>query len=79
VARRPPRRGVRASPAHLFTTIYLVGKLQDSSELYGTLGAAAAVLLWLYLLGYAMVGSAILNATLWFRQHDPPGDSAGSE
>ena len=41
------------------------------SELYGALGAAASVLLWLYLIGRLVVGSAVLNATLWERNRSP--------
>jgi uncharacterized BrkB/YihY/UPF0761 family membrane protein len=53
-----------AQALHLFTVFYLVKKLQTSSELYGALGGAAAVLLWLFLVGRLVVGSAVLNATL---------------
>jgi uncharacterized BrkB/YihY/UPF0761 family membrane protein len=56
---------------HLVTVFYLVGKLESSSELYGALGGAAAVLLWLFLIGRVVVGSAVLNATLWERRHVP--------
>jgi uncharacterized BrkB/YihY/UPF0761 family membrane protein len=56
---------------HLITVFYLAGKLDSSSQLYGGLGAAATILLWLYLLGRLVVGSAVLNATLWERYHKP--------
>ena len=46
---------------HLVTVYYLTGKLQNSSELYGSLGAAAAVLLWLYLVARLLVTGAILD------------------
>jgi len=52
----------------LFTTIYLVGRIESSSELYGGLGAAAAILLWLYFIGRLLVGAAVLNAALWERK-----------
>jgi uncharacterized BrkB/YihY/UPF0761 family membrane protein len=51
------------------TAVYLVGRLESSSELYGGLGAAAAILLWLYFLGRLLVGSAVVNAALWERRH----------
>lgn len=54
---------------HLVTVFYLVDHLARSSELYGSLGSAAAILLALYLLGRLIVGSAVLNATLWDRHH----------
>lgn len=59
--------GLGAQGMHLFTTYYLVGKLESSSELYGALGAAAAILLWLYAIGYLVVAVAVLNATIWSR------------
>jgi uncharacterized BrkB/YihY/UPF0761 family membrane protein len=52
---------------HLVTTYYLLNKLESASELYGALGGAASVLLWLYFLGHIVVGSAIVNASLWER------------
>lgn len=61
--------GVGAQLLHLVTVFYLADKLQSSSELYGALGGAAAVLLWLFLIGRLVVGSAVLNATLWERRH----------
>jgi uncharacterized BrkB/YihY/UPF0761 family membrane protein len=66
---------------HLLTVFYLAGKLQHSSELYGALGGAAAVLLWLFLIGRIIVGSAVLNATLWERRRrltDPVEGGRGS-
>jgi len=57
---------------HLLTVFYLADKLQHSSELYGALGGAAAVLLWLFLIGRIVVGSAVLNATLWERRQRGP-------
>ena len=56
-----------AQVLHLATVFYLASKLEHASELYGGLGAAAGVLLWLYLLGRLAVGSAVINATLWER------------
>ena len=52
---------------HLVTVFYLADRVASASELYGALGSAAAVLLWLYLIGRLVVGSALLNATLWER------------
>ena len=50
---------------HLVVALYLAPKLGRSSELYGTLGAATVVLLWLYLLARLVVAGAFLNAALW--------------
>ena len=50
-------------------TVYLFGRLLESkSSTYGTLGAAAAILFALFLMGRVMVGSAVLNATLYERR-----------
>lgn len=57
------------------TVLYLAPKLARAPALYGSLGAAATVLLWLFLLSRLLVAAAFLNATLW-RNHQP---SPGSE
>lgn len=59
---------------HLVSVIYLPGKLARASELYGTLGVAAALLLWLALLARLLVLGQVLNAVLAARQ----GANAGS-
>jgi uncharacterized BrkB/YihY/UPF0761 family membrane protein len=53
---------------HLFTALYLVPRLGRSSELYGSLGAATVILLWLYIIARLVTLSAFLNATLWERR-----------
>lgn len=50
---------------HLLAVYYLAPKLGRSSELYGALGAATVVLLWLYLVGRLLVAAAFGNAALW--------------
>ena len=55
---------------HLATVLYFGRKISSSSELYGGLGAAAAILLWLYVFGRLVVASAVLNATLWQRHRE---------
>jgi uncharacterized BrkB/YihY/UPF0761 family membrane protein len=64
---------VGAQVLHLVTIFYLAGKVQSSSELYGGLGAAAAILLWLYLIGRLAVGAALINAALWQRARTSDG------
>jgi membrane protein len=49
---------------HLVAVLYLPGKLARASELYGTLGVAAAVLLWLALVARLIVLGQELNAVL---------------
>ena len=50
---------------HLVVALYLAPRLGRSEELYGALGAATVVLLWLYLLARLVVAAAFLNAALW--------------
>ncbi len=61
---------------HLFVALYLAPRLGRSSELYGALGAATVILLWLYLEARLFVGAAFLNACLWERAH--PAESPDS-
>ena len=52
-------------------TTYRVGHLvARNTNTNGAVGIALAVLLWVYILGRIMVGSAGLNAALWYRQQD---------
>ncbi len=55
---------------HLVVVLYLVPKLGHSSELYGALGSATVILLWLYLLARLLVAAAFLNAALWDQRSD---------
>ena len=49
--------------------LYILGRLQEQrTSTYGTLGAAATVLLSLLLIGRLIVGSAVVNATLFQRR-----------
>ena len=50
---------------HIVVVLYLVPKLGHSSELYGALGSATVILLWLYLIARLLVAAAFLNAALW--------------
>jgi uncharacterized BrkB/YihY/UPF0761 family membrane protein len=59
---------------HLFTVYYLVEKIGRSSALYGSLGTAAVLLLWLYVVGRLFVAAIMLNATLWTRDHPSSSD-----
>jgi uncharacterized BrkB/YihY/UPF0761 family membrane protein len=49
---------------HLAAVLFLPGKLARASELYGTLGVAASVLLWLALMARLVVLGQVLNAVL---------------
>ncbi len=48
---------------------YFAPKLERSSELYGVLGVAAVLLVWLYILARLATAAAFLNATLWERRY----------
>lgn len=68
--------GACAWGLHLLSVYLLAPRVASASELYGSLGVAAALLAWLYLVGRLMVASAMLNATLWERRGrrvQPPG------
>jgi membrane protein len=55
---------------HLVVVLYLAPKLGRSSELYGALGAATVILLWLYLVARLIVSGAFLNAMLVDRREE---------
>lgn len=55
--------------AHLFSVYYLAHQVDRASELYGSLGVAAALLAWLYLLARVMVAAAMLDAARWERRN----------
>ena len=54
----------------LVVVLYLAPKLGRSSQLYGSLGAATVILLWLYLIARLIVAAAFLNASLWERRQE---------
>jgi membrane protein len=62
---------------HLFVVVYLVPRLGRSSELYGSLGAATVILVWLYVTARLVVAGAFLNATVWRRRHSRAAGPAG--
>jgi uncharacterized BrkB/YihY/UPF0761 family membrane protein len=47
---------------------YFAPRLGESEETYGAFGAAATMLVWLYVLSRLITGGAFLNATLWRRR-----------
>jgi uncharacterized BrkB/YihY/UPF0761 family membrane protein len=63
---------------HVFVVLYLVPRLGRSSELYGSLGAATVILLWLYVTARLIIAAAFLNATAWRRgTRKPASPTAG--
>ncbi len=62
---------------HALTTYVIGPYVSHKSSTYGAVGVALAVLLWVYVFGRIVVGSAGLNVTLWRRSDgssvpDPP-------
>lgn len=60
--------GVGVWLIQLFSVYVLASRVDKASTLYGSLGVAAALLAWLYVLGRLIVAAAMLNATLWERR-----------
>jgi uncharacterized BrkB/YihY/UPF0761 family membrane protein len=56
------------SALHLGTVLFLADRVARASQLYGSLGFVSTLMLWLFLSGRIMVGSAQLNAALWRRR-----------
>lgn len=68
-----PRRGLVPGAAlvaagaqglHLFTVYYLSDSAERATSVYGAIGAALAILLWLFILARLAVAGAMLNAEL---------------
>jgi uncharacterized BrkB/YihY/UPF0761 family membrane protein len=59
---------VGAEVLQLLTTYWIGNLVARKTSTYGAVGIALAVLLWVYILGRIMVGSAGLNAALWHRR-----------
>lgn len=52
---------------HLFTVFYIARYASSKSETYGVVGVALAALLWCYVAGRLVIGTAVFNAALWRR------------
>ena len=59
---------VGAEVLNAVTAYYLVPEAESKQSTYGALGLAAALLLGLFMFSRLMVGSAVVNATLWERR-----------
>jgi uncharacterized BrkB/YihY/UPF0761 family membrane protein len=62
---------VGAQVVSVAVVFYFAPKIGRSTELYGTLGTAAVLLVWLYVLARLITSGAFLNATLWERRQKP--------
>jgi uncharacterized BrkB/YihY/UPF0761 family membrane protein len=58
------------SGVHVAVVFYLAPKLERAATLYGVLGSATVVLLWLFFFARLITFSALLNAVLWERFGD---------
>ena len=69
--------GLGLQAIHLVNVYFISYRISTSSETYGALGVAAAILLSLFLIGRLFVAGVILNSTLWEqgRQAQPVRES----
>jgi uncharacterized BrkB/YihY/UPF0761 family membrane protein len=54
---------------HVATAFYLIDRADRASSVYGPLGVATVLLLWLFILGRLIVAAALLNASLARQDH----------
>ncbi len=68
-----------ADAMHAFTTYWIGPYVSHKSSTYGAVGIALAVLLWVYIFGRIVVGSAGINVTLWRRRPGARADELGDQ
>jgi len=61
--------GIGLEAINLATTLVISPSVDNKQGTYGSLGVAAALLLGLFLISRIVVGSAVVNATLWERRN----------
>jgi uncharacterized BrkB/YihY/UPF0761 family membrane protein len=71
--------GLGLQAIHLVNVYFISYRISTSSETYGALGVAAAILLSLFLLGRLFVAGVILNATLWEQQNARHDEATGGQ
>jgi uncharacterized BrkB/YihY/UPF0761 family membrane protein len=54
---------------NIAVVFYFAPKLGESEETYGAFGAAATMLVWLYVISRLVTSAAFLNSTLWLRRN----------
>jgi len=52
---------------HVFTVFWIAREVASKSETYGVIGISLTVLLWAYICGRLVTGTAVVNAVLWRR------------
>ena len=70
--------GLGFAGLNIATVVYFADKLQRSSQVYGSLGVAVTVLLYLFVVGQILVISAIVN-TLWVDRADIIAQARGEQ
>ncbi|MFM7065206.1 MAG: YhjD/YihY/BrkB family envelope integrity protein [Actinomycetes bacterium] len=60
--------GLAAEALHAATVFYMAGRVSRMSSMYGPLGVAAVLLLWLFVVARSIVLAAMVNATVWDRR-----------
>lgn len=63
--------GIGVETLQLVTAVYFAGKLERVDDLYGALGLASVILLWLFVVGRLVVVAAMLNASVRMGAADP--------
>jgi uncharacterized BrkB/YihY/UPF0761 family membrane protein len=58
---------------NIAVVFYFAPRLGRSEETYGAFGAAATMLVWLYVISRLVTGAAFLNSTLWLRRNVAAG------
>jgi uncharacterized BrkB/YihY/UPF0761 family membrane protein len=69
---------VGAQVIQIAVVFYFAPRLGRSEETYGAFGAAATILIWLYVISRLVTSAAFLNATLWSRRLERLGQASPS-
>jgi uncharacterized BrkB/YihY/UPF0761 family membrane protein len=67
--------GLGLQAIHLVNVYFISYRISTSSQTYGALGVAAAILLSLFLIGRLFVAGVILNSTLWEQRSEAQNTS----
>jgi len=60
----PALGAIGSAGVHAFIALYLPARISGASAVYGAIGVAIAILFYLFLLAYLLVGTAFIN-TVW--------------
>ena len=67
--------GVGTQLLHILTVFWVVHLFESKSAAYGAIGTSVALLTWAYALGRLLTASAVVNASIWYRNHPHPTES----